>query len=57
LAEAGFVVVDCTGFEAIIAPELGAIRKGLDAVNSFCHWPITTATALSQIGRFSILDS
>src|SRR5689334_16161122 len=51
-----FVVVDCTGFEAIIAPELGVIRKGVDGVNSFSHWPITTDTALSQTGRFSVLD-
>jgi hypothetical protein len=54
LAEAGFVVVDCTGFEAIIAPELGVIRKGVDGVNSLADH--NRPTALSQIGRFSILD-
>ena len=30
-------------------PELGVIRKGVDAVNSFSHWPINNRlTALSQ---------
>jgi len=37
-----FVVVDCTGFEAIIAPELGVIRKGVDGVNSFSSSELTS---------------
>jgi hypothetical protein len=37
--------------------ELGVIRKGVDGVNSFSHWPITTDPRhYRKLARFSILD-